>query len=318
LAVRQLTVAVVLLTAVLGAGLLAYLLLVVPRENPDGSTGGDPTASPFAVQGVMVGAGDIAQCPTDDDEATASLLDDVVREYSEAIVFTTGDNVYPDGAYREFVDCYDPSWGRHKERTRPAVGNHDFRQTKAEGYHQYWGDQGGEFDRYYYSYDIADWHVVVLNSGCHRVGCELGSEDGEQAEWLVQDLEESGARCTVAVWHHPRWSSGRYENNPDYSGFWEILHDHGAEIVLNGHEHFYERFEPMNAEGNRDDAGGIRQFTIGTGGGELREPESVEANSVVRLAKHGVLKLTLGDGRYEWDFLSVDGSVPDRGSGVCH
>lgn len=290
---------------------LAAIVIQVTRAED-----GPPPAASGA---VLVGAGDIAECQTEGDEATAALLDEVVEDHPDAAIFTTGDNAYPDGAYDEFVDCYGPSWGRHRSRTRPAVGNHEFKQTKARGYSRYWGPAGGEFDRYYYSYDLADWHVVVLNSECHRVGCDFNSDDGEQVEWLEADLSASDAGCTIAIWHHPRWSSGRYSNDNDYDTFWEVLHDHGVEIVLNGHEHIYERFEPMDPAGDLDETGGITQFTVGTGGGNLRRIEDIKPHSAARGTEHGVLKLTLKSGEYEWEFLHVaGGQFSDSGTGTCH
>jgi acid phosphatase type 7 len=302
--------------ALIGVAILAYLALTAWA----GVATRSPEVSPATDEVVFVGAGDIAECPTSDDEATAEILDEVVAEEPEAVVFTTGDNAYQDGSYQEYLDCYGPSWGRHKERTRPAVGNHEFKQTQAEGYHRYWGDAGGPFDLYYYSFDLSDdWHVVVLNSECHRVGCEFDSDDGEQVEWLERDLEDSDAACTIAIWHHPRWSSGRYGNDPEYDTFWEVLYDHGAEIVLNGHEHLYERFEPMAPDGTLDHERGIRQFTVGTGGGNLREFRDLARNSAARGSEHGVLQLTLGDRSYRWEFLAVEGaSLTDSGSGTCH
>jgi hypothetical protein len=306
-------VPVILVLVIVAIAGVSYLVIARPLDaGPPGESSGTPGA-------ILVGAGDIAECPTDGDEKTAEILDEVVAEHPEAVVYTTGDNAYPDGSYQEYLECYDPSWGRHRERTRPAVGNHEFKQTKAAGYHQYWGDRGGPFDQYYYSFDAGSWHVVVLNSGCHRVGCEPGSEDGEQADWLIEDLRSSGASCTIAIWHHPRWSSGRYGNDPEVAGLWEVLYDHGAEIVLNGHEHLYERFAPLRPDGTVDATRGIRQFTVGTGGGNLREFEDVQDTSEARLAVHGVLKLALFADRYEWEFLPVAGETEtDRGTGTCH
>ena len=307
---------VVFVLVIAGLAIVAYLGLTGRLQFSTGDPEG--TASPPS-DVVLVGAGDIAECPTEGDEATAAVLDAVVAEHPDAVVFTTGDNAYQDGSYQEFLDCYDPSWGRHKERTRPAVGNHEFKQTKAEGYHRYWGDRGGPFDLYYYSYDVGSWHIVVLNSECHRVGCTFDSDDGEQVEWLDGDLEASEAECTIAIWHHPRWSSGRYGNDPATATLWEVLSDHDAEIVLNGHEHLYERFEPMAADGTLDRARGIRQFTVGTGGGNLRGFEDLAPNSAARGSEHGVLKLALGEGTYQWEFLAVEGaSLSDAGTGTCH
>jgi acid phosphatase type 7 len=306
-------VTLLIIAGILVVAGLGYAMMTRQGSPSDGSAG------PTLDAAVLVGAGDIAECPTEGDEATARVLDDVVADHPDAVVYTTGDNAYPDGSYEEYLDCYDPSWGRHRDRTRPAVGNHEFKQTQASGYHEYWGERGGEFDKYYYSYDVGSWHVVVLNSDCHRVGCEPGSEDGEQADWLIEDLEASGAACTVAIWHHPRWSSGRYGNDDEIAGLWTILYEHGAEIVLNGHEHLYERFAPLRPDGTVDEATGIRQFTVGTGGGNLREFEDIQSTSEARGSVHGVLKLTLYDDRYDWEFLPVDGeSFTDRGSATCH
>jgi hypothetical protein len=303
-----------LLITLMAAGLVLAVTAVLIRMARD-----EGPPPPDAIGAVLVGAGDIAECGTEGDEATASLLDEVVEQHPDAVVFTTGDNAYPDGSYDEYVECYGPSWGRHKSRTRPAVGNHEFKQTKAEGYNRYWRAAGGEFDLYYYSYDVAEWHIVVLNSECHRVGCEFNSEDGDQVEWLEADLAASDAACTIAIWHHPRWSSGRYSNDADYDTFWEVLHDHGVEIVLNGHDHLYERFEPMNPDGELDTEAGITQFTVGTGGGNLRGFEDLKPHSAARASEHGVLKLTLHSGEYAWDFLPVEGgNFTDSGTATCH
>lgn len=306
------------LTVTLLVAAVIVIVAVVVRVSIGTSVPDGPAAGPE--DGVtFIGAGDIAECPTSGDEMTAELLDAAVAEDPATVVFTTGDNAYQEGSYQEFLDCYDPSWGRHKERTRPAVGNHEFGQRMAEGYHRYWGERGGPFDRYYYSFDVGSWHVAVVNSECHRVGCAPGSEDGDQAEWLIDDLEASDATCEIAIWHNPRWSSGRYGNDANYDALWRILHEHGVEMVLNGHEHLYERFHPLDPDGNVDQERGIRQFTVGTGGGNLRGFESVQPTSAVRGSEHGVLKLTLFDDRYEWEFVPVaGGSFSDRGSGSCH
>lgn len=306
---NRLAVSLVLVVIIAAATAGAYVWLE-NREAPSSAT----------VETTMfVGAGDIAECPTQGDERTAELLDEIVAEHPETVVYTTGDNAYQDGSYQEYLDCYGPSWGRHKDRTYPAVGNHEFKQTKAEGYHEYWGERGGPFDLYYYSYDVADWHIIVLNSECHRVGCEFNSEDGDQVEWLEADLEASDARCTIALWHTPRWSSGRYANDPEYGTFWRVLYKHGVEIVLNGHEHLYERFEPMDPAGDVDEARGIQQFTVGTGGGNLRGFRDLHANSAARGSEHGVLQFELAPDGYAWEFLAVDGAdFTDAGSATCH
>lgn len=303
---------------IIGAAAVAATLAVALTTSPPAPAA---SASASSEPAVFVGAGDIAECDFPDDEATAEILDEVVEEHPDAVVYTTGDNAYPSGTYDDLVRCYDPSWGRHKERTRPVVGNHDFGERQGAGHYRYWGEAGGPFDRYYYSYDVGTWHVIVLNSECHRVGCRLDDPDGDQVEWLLDDLASTDAECTVALWHNPRWSSGRYGNDPEYDTFWEILYEHGVEIVLNGHEHLYERFAPLDPSGAEDPSGGIRQFTVGTGGGNLRgfDEDDVQPGSEARGSAHGVLAFELGDGEYSWEFLAVDGDeFTDSGSDVCH
>ncbi len=268
--------------------------------------------TPTPVSPVLVAAGDIARCDDTGDEATAALLDKI-----PGTVAALGDLAYPDGTFENYAECYDPSWGRHKERTRPAPGNHDFGEKGGAAYYQYFGEAAGEAGKGYYSYDLGTWHIVVLNSECHRVSCEIGSE---QVEWLRADLAAHPARCTLAYWHEPRFSSGRYGNNADYEPFWQVLYEHGVEVVLNSHEHLYERFAPMTPTGKLDTERGIRQFIVGTGGGKLRDFKEIHHNSEVREAgTWGVLKLTLHPTSYEWEFVPVEGKrFSDSGRAPCH
>ncbi|MEX1158114.1 MAG: carbohydrate-binding domain-containing protein [Thermomicrobiales bacterium] len=262
---------------------------------------------------VMVGAGDIANCLNDGDEATASLLDDI-----QGTVFTTGDNAYPDGTAENFADCYEPSWGRHKARTRPAVGNHEYIVPDASAYFDYFGAAAGEPGKGWYSYDLAEWHVVVLNSNCSKSGgCDA---DDPQAVWLATDLAAHASECTVAIWHHPRYSSGHHGSDANMQTFWEIAYAAGVELVINGHDHAYERFAPLDASGNLDRESGIRQIVAGTGGGSHHEmgdpiPHSEASNDDT----FGVLKLTLSSGNYTWEFIPIAGSTfTDSGSDSCH
>jgi PKD repeat protein len=258
---------------------------------------------------VLVGAGDIADCGSEGDEATAALLDGI-----PGTIFTTGDNAYPDGRPEDFAECYDPSWGRHKDRTRPSPGNHDYETSGAEGYFDYFGAAAGDPGRGYYSYELGDWHVVVLNSE-ENVG-----EDSQQVQWLRGDLAASSALCTVAYWHHPRFSSSSRHGNEEFvQPLWDVLYDHGVEIVLGGHDHTYERFGPQTPHGEADPATGIRQFVVGTGGRGEYPFGSPEPNSEVRYNDGpGVLKLTLGATGYSWEFIPVSGSFEDSGAGTCH
>jgi len=260
---------------------------------------------------VLVGAGDIAGCGTAGDEQTAALLDGI-----DGMVFTAGDNAYPDGSATDYADCYDPSWGRHKARTRPAPGNHDYHTSSGAGYYAYFGTSAGDSGVGYYSYDVGEWHVVSLNS---NVSMSAGSA---QEQWLRADLAASTKVCTVAYWHHPRFSSGsKHGSDSSSEPLWQALYDAGAEIVIGGHEHNYERFAPQTPTGAADSAQGIREFVAGTGGESHYDDASTRlANSeVFDGTTYGVLKLTLGPGTYSWEFVPVAGqSFTDSGSGTCH
>jgi len=258
---------------------------------------------------VLAGAGDIARCNRVGDDRTADLLDAI-----PGVVFTAGDNVYEDGTDAEFSDCYDPTWGRHKARTRPSAGNHDYHTPGASGYYAYFGAVAGDPARGYYSYDVGTWHVVVLNSNIDR---DAGSP---QIGWLVNDLAESGAACTVAYWHHPRFSSGYHGNDDSIRAMWDALYAAGVEIVVNGHDHHYERFAPQTPTGGKDPEAGIRQFVVGTGGTGLRPALFQRSNSEVRdWHTHGVLVLALRGGSFAWEFVAAEGGTfSDSGSGSCH
>jgi hypothetical protein len=267
-----------------------------------------PTGGSSTTEVVLVGAGDIADCDSQADEATASLLDSI-----PGTVFTAGDNAYESGSPEEFASCYDPSWGRHKARTRPAPGNHDYRSQGA-GYFAYFGPNAGPPGRGYYSYDLGDWHVISLNSNISMNGRSA------QMRWLRADLAASRKRCTLAYWHHSRFSSGYHGNQDRTKPLWDALYEHGADIVIGGHDHDYERFAPQTPDGQADSARGIREFVVGTGGAGLRDFATTEPNSEVRdRSTHGVLRLTLAADHYAWEFVPVRGeSFHDSGTGTCH
>ncbi|MDH4142082.1 MAG: DNRLRE domain-containing protein [Chloroflexota bacterium] len=280
----------------------AALLAVIAGASPNPARAADP---------VVVGAGDIADCTTDADEATAALLDGIA-----GTVVTLGDNVYRTGTAAEFRDCYAPTWGRHLARTRPAAGNHDYMTDGAAGYFGYFGASAGDPSRGYYSYDLGTWHVVVLNSNCALVGgC---GADSPQAAWLRADLTASAGKSVLAYWHHPRFSSGSHGGSASVQAFWEILYAAGADIVLNGHDHDYERFAPQDPWAQPDARFGIRQFVVGTGGTVLRARASVARNSESFASTHGVLRLTLRPGAYDWSFETISRSTLDRGTGQTH
>jgi hypothetical protein len=259
---------------------------------------------------VLVGAGDIAACDSSGDEATAALLEDVA-----GTVFTTGDNVYELGTPVEFQSCYDPTWGRHKHRTRPSLGNHDYGTPGAAGYFAYFGAAAGPPGLGYYSYDQAGWHIVVLDSNR-----QILLDDPVQQSWLRQDLADHPARCTLAYWHHARFSSGtNHGSDARIQDFWEILYEFGADVVIVGHEHNYERFAPQTPRGTLDVGRGLRQFVVGTGGRSLYPFGSPIAHSEFRYnADFGVVKLVLQPGAFTWEFINTTRTVIDRGRGECH
>jgi acid phosphatase type 7 len=291
-------------TVAVAPGLLGSPSASVGAINPSPNAFADP---------VLVGAGDIADCGPSGDEATANLLDGIA-----GTIFTAGDNAYSDGTAEQFARCYDPTWGRFKARTRPAAGNHDWLTKGAAGYLGYFGRAATNADgQTWYSYDLGHWHIIVLDSDCAEVeGCDSASVEGQ---WLAADLATSKATCTLAIWHHPRFSSGDHGNDIDVAPYWQALYAAGAEIVVNGHDHDYERFKPQAPSGAVDLAKGIREFVVGTGGTPLRPFKSSQPNSDIRATvAPGVLKLTLHPGSYDWAFVSTTGIFSDSGSATCH
>lgn len=270
---------------------------------------------PFAPSGpgpvrthVLVGAGDIAVCGSEATEETKELLDEI-----DGTVFTAGDNAYPSGTAEQFRRCYDPTWGRHKARTRPAPGNHDYEQPGAGPYFDYFGSNAGPRGLGYYSYEIGPWHVVALNS---NIPIGVGSP---QYEWVRADLRDSTATCTAAYWHHPRFSSGLNGSDRRFDALWRLLYELGVDVVINGHDHSYERFAPQNPDGRSDPVRGIRQFVVGTGGAVLYPFPTSLPNSEVRHSGWGVLKLTLQPDSYAWEFVPIrNQGFRDLGGDICH
>lgn len=283
------------------AAIASLIALLVPFSNV---TAADP---------VFVGAGDIANCSRTQDEATAKLLDGIT-----GTVFAAGDNVYEKGSASEYKNCYGPTWGRHKSRTWPVPGNHDYETPGASGYYGYFGSRAGDPKKGYYSFNLGAWHVVMLNSNCSAVGgCGSSST---QTTWLRSDLAANPKACTLAVWHHPRFTSRRTTPDGLTNALWQALYQYGAEVVVSGHQHNYERFAPQTPTGVANASYGIRQFVVGTGGASLRPFKSRARNSQVRNSDtHGVLVLTLRPKGYSWRFVPVGGKrFTDSGSGACH
>jgi hypothetical protein len=263
---------------------------------------------------VLVGAGDIADCADiSGAEATAKLLD-----ATPGTVFTAGDNAYEEGTAEQFAKCYDPTWGRYKARTRPSVGNHEFHSGGATPYFDYFGAVAGDPKKGFYSYELGSWHIIVLNSECQEVGgCQTGSVE---EQWLSADLREHPSVCALAYWHKPLFSSGaKHGNDPEIKPFWNDLYAARVTVVINGHDHDYERFAPQDPDGKADSAHGIREFVVGTGGKSHRPFGVAKANSEVRNADtFGVLKLVLAPHGYDWQFIPEPGKpFTDSGSDQC-
>ncbi|HYD96635.1 MAG TPA: metallophosphoesterase [Noviherbaspirillum sp.] len=268
---------------------------------------------------TVFAAGDIAECktirPEDSGAAkTAALIEAGLAADPGAAVLTLGDNTYPVGLLGEFTDCYEPTWGRFKARTFPSPGNHDYYTPRADGYYSYFGAAAGPDRRGYYSFKLGSWHVISLNSylkpDAHRA----------QLAWLKDELARNRARCTLAYWHHPVFSSGGHGNDARMLEAWKMLYEAGADLVLASHDHDYERFAPQDAQGRHDEERGIRSFVVGTGGAKLTPLRFRKLNSDVSdNSTLGVLKLVLKDAGYEWEFLAVEkASFSDAGVALCH
>ncbi|HET9709607.1 MAG TPA: Ig-like domain-containing protein, partial [Gemmatimonadales bacterium] len=284
-----------------------------PVTAPPGAPLRPTTVATVATPDVLVGAGNIGRCGKTAPAATAAIVDTI-----PGLVFTAGDNVYASGSSADFVSCYDPSWGRHKSRTRPAVGDKDYATAGASGYFGYFGAAAGDPALGYYSYDLTDWHVIVLNSGSSSISTKAGSP---QEQWLRADLAANTKRCIMAYWHHARFSSSGSAVRSSLKPLWDDLYAAHADIVVNAHARVYERFAPQTPTGTADPQNGIREFIVGTGGQGLDSFNAVPtANSEVRIgATYGVLKLTLGPGTYSWSFIPIAGqTAADAGGVPCH
>src|SRR5216117_3086428 len=294
--------------------LAGALFVATCRDDQGPKTSTDPAKLPglsFATEAgavTLVGAGDISACAHHNDTSTAKLLDAI-----PGTVFTTGDNAAPSGASTDYANCYDPTWGRHKARTRPAPGDAEYGTAGAAGYFVYFGAAAGDPSNGYYSYDLGTWHIVVLNS---NIAMNAGSP---QEVWLNADLAASSAQCTLAYWHYPRFYSGSSTTRASVKPLWDDLYAADAEVVLNSHTRNYERFAPQTPAGALDTARGIRQFVVGTGGLGTWSFYTIAPNSQVRAQVYGVLKLTLNTGSYSWQFVPIPGTqFSDTGTTACH
>ena len=269
---------------------------------------GDYTFAPsssFVAGDVLIGAGDIGECASPGAMETAALLS------LGGTVFTAGDNAYPRGSLDDFQRCYDPSWGDFKSRTRPSPGNHDYETPGASGYFDYFGASAGPRGLGYYSFAVGEWTILSLNSNI-----DAGPASA-QVTWLRTELERRQPRCLAAIWHHPIVSSGAGAT-PTMRFVWGILQGYGAELVISAHDHFYERFAPIDSVGVPTSSG-VRLFVVGTGGAPLTRQHGSHPASEAWASVWGVLKLTLRSDSYHWAFVPVSGSTPiaDAGTGAC-
>lgn len=291
-----------------------------------------PAASPapiVALSGasVMIGVGDIASCTSRLSIGTARLVDSVLRADSIAkvdnAVFTLGDNVYTSGTTAQFNECFTPTWGDPQKRiiknVHPSPGNHEYYTPDADPYYKYFGPAAGIVGKGYYSYDVGTWHVVVVNSEIIVNATFTDSARREQMDWVEKDLKAHKKLCTIAYWHHPRFSSGWHGSDRKLAPLWQLLYDNDVDLVLAGHDHDYERFRSMTPAGAADTTKGITEIVAGTGGEELRGFSDINANSVYRIeGRAGVLLLTLGAAEYRSAFIEIGGRVWDQSGGKCH
>lgn len=290
----------------LAACLAAAVAGVLSCGSENGGGGGPtPLPPPPPRSNVLVGAGDIAVCGSQGTAATASLLD-----RTEGTVFTAGDNAYMHGSTENYRDCYEPTWGRHKDRTRPTPGNHEYETPAAAAYFAYFGDRAGPPGRGYYSFNIGNWHIISLNSNVPA------GEGSPQLQWLREDLVANPAFCTGAIWHHPLFSSGPNGPSSAMRTAYGVLRQARVEFAITGHEHFYERFERLNELG-LPAGDGLRQFIAGTGGADLYRFERTAPGSLARIAANGILKMTLQQDSFTWEFIPATGGPTDFGTGFC-
>jgi len=299
--------------------LVSGLFWVNAMSRAASQSGGSVKSDPADQTAVLVGAGDIVGCQDPQHAlATAKLIEKI-----PGTVFVAGDLVYDAITLSQFQNCYGAAWGKFKDRTRPALGNHEYRESSAAPYFQYWSGQAGPAGKGYYSYELGAWHVVVLNTNCAAPGlggCAAGSP---QDEWLRQDLREHRDACIVAYGHYALFSSGIFRAHavhPELKRLWEDLYAAHADLILAGHEHSYERFAPQDPDGRADPQHGIREIVVGTGGRSHGPLGLALPNSEVQNTNtYGVLKLTLSPQGYAWEFIPEEGkSFRDSGAGVCH
>lgn len=275
-----------------------------------------PSPTPVPVDPVKILAvGDVVVCDDAGAQITAGMLDMI----PDIPVLLLGDTINEEATADAFSACFEPTWGRHKARLYPIPGNHDYDVEDAQPYFDYFGNAAGEAGKGYYSFNQGAWHIIALNSNCNEIdGCDLESH---QYSWLLQDLASHPTQCTLVYWHHPLFSSDKDGGLEQMRDIWRLLYDSNVDLILNGHDHLFERFAPQTPGGLYDEERGIRQFVIGTGGAGLRgvnrEPPPTGEKQI--MGAYGLLELTLYSNRYEWQFVPQPGILrSDSGSGICH
>jgi 3',5'-cyclic AMP phosphodiesterase CpdA len=309
------------------AGLAAFAGIAVacsggpaPTPSPSPLPSADPPRLP-----TVAAAGDIVCAPDSRDPCRHLQTLEVVESLDPDLVLPLGDNQYESGTTNEYAVMYNLSWGRLRAKSRPVPGNHEYQDEEARGYYNYFNGAGaytgvaGDRDKGYYSFDFGDWHFVALNSNCHHIrgGCGRG---GFQERWLREDLQRNQRPCTLAYAHHPRFSSGINGSSAELAPLWQTLYEFGADVVLAGHDHHYERFAPQRPDGTSDPERGLRQFVVGTGGRSITPFRTILPNSEAQdTTSFGVLVLRLGPLGYQWRFLATPGMpLADSGTGTCH
>jgi len=290
------------------AGLFVGLLLLAGCAGTADKQGSD------AAETTIYAVGDIADCRHQPlAQAPAARTGQLLRQTTGTIL-ALGDIAYQKGSYADFKNCFEPTWGGLKERILPAAGNHEYLTPGASDYFGYFGPVAGEAGKGYYGTHVGSWHVIALNS---NIDMATGSE---QERWLRGELAADNSRCTLVFWHHPLFASTARGNNPKIRAVWQTLYDSGVDVVLNGHEHLYERFALQTPDGIADPVRGIREFVVGTGGGDIDSFVAKQPNSEAgESGAFGVLELTLRKDGYSWKFLpAADASFTDSGEGKCH
>lgn len=275
---------------------------VGPGLGNQGPSGPGPTGATVKV----VGVGDTGLCGSPGVATVARLVGGL-----EGQILLAGDLAYPDGTAANYRDCFEPQWGRMRSRFRAVPGNHEYQTAGALGYLGYFGEAAGEDGTGFYSFMTGDWLVLMLNSNIPA------GRSSMQWEFVRRQLDQQRTPCTMAVWHHPLFSSGPNGNNAFMKDMWALLEAAPIEVILTGHDHLYERFARQMSDATPEPAKGVRQFIVGTGGADLYSVARLAPNSEVRLVEFGALQFTLEPAQYRWEFRNASGIVQDFGLETC-